>query len=328
MSHRRSNFGRFQSGAANESFQRQLTAPVNRWKRQWVAPTGLAPESSYKICKWVKINEKAKLAGAISEIGDDATPAPDGDNDEGDEGDDNDNDNEDEGMEEDQEEGDGDEGEGEGEGEEEGEGEGEGEGEAEGEAEAEGEGNAEKTAGETKTDASAVPAEGAVAAAAAVDTADPLETTAEPTVGASVKASAETDGTQDEASHEAVIPPHQAIPSNAMDITNVAPQATETGLGEVTNAEGGIEIHTRPAEEAVQAVTEEAPVADEAMDVDAAAVAKEEPVQSEATAAPAQAEETPLEKDEGLVMGEMEPPAEVAELAVEGGDQPPAEVEQ
>ncbi|WWD17909.1 hypothetical protein CI109_102354 [Kwoniella shandongensis] len=290
MSHsRRSNFGRFQSNTASESFQRQLTAPVHKWKKQWVSPKGLAPESSYKICKWVKSHEKAKPAGAISEVGDEETPAPDGDvdvdeEDEGEDGDEN--------MDED-----------------------EGEGEEGGEGEAEGEGEEDETKPPTETPAP----EGRTEPPTPLETPD--TEVAPPSLEPIVSAIAETTveqtpapapaTTTDEPTHEAPIPPHTEIPSNAIEITNTTPFHTEAGKADVGSTEPGIEITTRHEEDVVPEAVAEPVKQDEKMDV-------EEEAQPPAT-------ETPIEKDEGLVMGEMEPP--VPALAVEGGDVPPSEVE-
>ncbi|KAK8865905.1 hypothetical protein IAR55_001053 [Kwoniella newhampshirensis] len=290
MSHsRRSNFGRFTSTTASESFQRQLTAPVHKWKKQWVSPKGLAPESSYKICKWVKSQEKAKLVGATSEVGDEETPAPDGDVDvdEEDEGEDGD-----EIMEDD-------------------EGEGEEGADVEGEGEAEGEGEEDETKPPTET----LAPEGPTEPPTPLETPDhelatpmlaPSSAVAEGGIEAEpVSAIASAPATAaDELTHEATIPPHTDIPSNAMEVTNTSPFHTELGKANLGASEPGVEITTRHAEDAVPETTDETKE-DERMDVEG--------------------EDTPLEKDEGLVMGEMEPPA--PELAVEGGDVPPSEVE-
>ncbi|WRT64108.1 uncharacterized protein IL334_001037 [Kwoniella shivajii] len=283
MSFRRSNFGRFTSSTANESYQRQLTAPVNKWRKQWVSPTGLAPESSYKICKWVKQKEKAKLAGAAE--GDDNTPAPEGEENEGDENDEG----EDQEMDEDNQ--------------------GDEEGEAEGE-EGEGEGD-----GEAVPTATGVAAQTPVPGMISTETDIPTATStsvpqpSEPIVGESgpepvtakvtetsptaeqissePRATEEIErapGSQPQESHEAPIPPHNPIPSNAIEITSVAPTSTETGLGTIGMSDTSVQLETRHAED----------TADEKMDV-------EEPVQME-------------EKDKGLVHGEMEAPTEALEM--------------
>ncbi|ORX37978.1 hypothetical protein BD324DRAFT_411914 [Kockovaella imperatae] len=49
MSHFRRNQGRFSANTASEAYQRQLATPVHKWKKAWVSPTGLQPESSYKV---------------------------------------------------------------------------------------------------------------------------------------------------------------------------------------------------------------------------------------------------------------------------------------
>ncbi|WVQ97238.1 hypothetical protein IAU59_004348 [Kwoniella sp. CBS 9459] len=331
MSHfRRSNFGRFQSNTATESYQRQLTAPVNKWKRQWVSPTGLAPESSYKICKWVKIKQKAKLAGAVSEAGDgdDVTPAPDGDD--ADEGDGEDMDEDDQGDEGDDNEGDEDEEDGE-------------EGKATEDqtpapSAAAAAASADSGANPVSTDTPALETKEASSPKAAPPSANPLGQTDEPTLPEGSSAAPPVPSTEEgtveettkdegkEESHEAPVPPHHEIPSNAIEVSNVGPQSTESGLATVGTTEEGVEIEMRPAEEAVHAQPVQE---DEQMDIDAApAVEPELAVAAEGAELPAARAATPVEKDEGLVMGEMELPTDKAELKVDGGDHPPAEVEQ
>ncbi|WVQ85684.1 hypothetical protein IAT38_007850 [Cryptococcus sp. DSM 104549] len=315
-------FGRFQSSTATESHQRQLAAPVHRWKREWVAPTGMAPESSYKVFKWVRTDVKAQFTGGASEAGDYLTPAPEGN-----------------GEEEDEEEG-GDEDEDEGEGE--GEDEGEGEGAAEGEGKVEGaDEEVAKPEGDVKTAEESVPASTAVveepAATATladapvapspappasstedivVDAVDPVEpapaatltpaapspaaaltpaavTPAVPSPAPAITPAAAAVATPDEPSHDAPIPTHSEIPSNAVEVTNVGPEATEMGAGEAAHS-GGVELEGRKEE-----------------DGDVVMESKDDVEMSM---------EEPVEKDEGLVMGEMEPP--VPELAVEGADEP------
>ncbi|OCF42493.1 hypothetical protein I317_03738 [Kwoniella heveanensis CBS 569] len=343
MSHfRRSNFGRFQSNTATESYQRQLTTPVNKWKRQWVSPTGLAPESSYKICKWVKIKEKAKLAGAVSDAGDgdDVTPAPDGDEADEGEGDGEDMDEDDQSDEGDENEGDDDDGDGD-------------EGKA---TEDQTPAPAPATAVAPATSAhppdvppfSSTPAAGLKTGSSetpAVASEDPStsvvttegETSALPTTAIDA---GQTGGVvPEEESHEAPVPPHHEIPSNAIEVSNVAPQSTESGLATVGTKEEGVEMEMRPAEEDVhhQPVQE-----DEKMDVDDASAMQEQtvppaPVPEAAAGVPNTGVQeaivesgqvgTPLEKDDGLIMGEMELPSDKAELKVDGEDHPPAEVE-
>ncbi|EIW72623.1 hypothetical protein TREMEDRAFT_72822 [Tremella mesenterica DSM 1558] len=60
MSHKRIG-GRFTAASATEAYTRQLTAPVKKWRKAWVPPTGLGPESSFKIYRWVRVD---KLPGA------------------------------------------------------------------------------------------------------------------------------------------------------------------------------------------------------------------------------------------------------------------------
>lgn len=85
------------------------------------------------------------------------------------------------------------------------------------------------------------------------------------------------------------------LPSNAIELSNTAPIHTEAGLGDLGVSDPVMEIRVPEAQR------------DEPMDVEEVG----------------QAGVVPEEKDEGLVMGEMEPP----EMAVIGGDTGPAEVE-
>ncbi|WWC86209.1 uncharacterized protein L201_001082 [Kwoniella dendrophila CBS 6074] len=318
MSHfRRSNFGRFTSSNANEHYQRQLTAPVNKWKRQWISPTGLAPESSYKICKWVKQKEKAKLVGAI-EI-DDNTPIPEGEENEGEE-----NDEDQEMEEDDQEQGDEEDGE-------EGDGEGEGEGE---EPEKTTTTAAQTPAPESQTQPTTEPTEIDIPAAVSTEdntapsstnipteavpnTTEPAATTesaqnTETTVAKAVESTtipteelkevandsqvtpAETKTEPPvEENHEATIPPHNSIPSNAIEMTAVAPTSTESGLGTIATNEPTIELETRPSEDAPLLATGD----EEKMEIEEETVTK-------------QVEED----DKGLVHGEMDAPTKALEI--------------
>ncbi|WWC66356.1 uncharacterized protein I206_100257 [Kwoniella pini CBS 10737] len=296
MSHfRRANYGRFTSASANEHYQRQLVAPVNKWKKQWVSPSGLAPESSYKICKWVKQKEKAKLAGAI-EV-DDNTPAIDEDENENEEGE-----GEDQDMDEDEQ----DQGEDE-----------EGDGEIDVEAEAEEDAKPSTTNVSIPiVESTSVPStEGASISASQV-----VPSVANPAAVESVPNQSEATGEgladsitaaeplnsdlpqpvppqEDQAEevkedHEASIPKHATIPSNAIEISNVAPSSTEVGLGTIATSEPTFEIESRAAED----------VSEEKMEI-------EKPTPKEVE-----------DDDKGLIHGEMDAPVQA--LEVEGGDVP------
>lgn len=98
-----------------------------------------------------------------------------------------------------------------------------------------------------------------------------------------------------------------SIPSNAIEVTNVASGHTEEGTGDL-GKEAGIEIHVHEPETAL-AVTDE----------DVAMGKGEEPDVKKGE------EDVPVKEDEGLVHGEMEPP--IPALEVTEGDHPPAEIE-
>ncbi|OXG45188.1 hypothetical protein J010_06055 [Cryptococcus neoformans] len=292
-------FGRFASASTSESHQRQLGAPVSKWKREWVAPEGLPAESSYKIFKWVRTDVKAQFSG-IDEPSEaaDYTPAPEGQG-------------EDEGevLEEDDE--------------------GIQEVDDEGEAE-DGEskplvlersspqlrvgsdGNSKPQRKPTRSpEAQLIPqsvqqppdsshtspkhAEDIHEASEA-----PSETVLERNVSQQEESSAGPSSTTDEVTHNAAIPPHHQIPVNAVEVANIPPNENEVGKGSLGEAERtGMEV--RQAEHGDSAMGTR--TAEEKMDVDGPVV----------------------KEDEGLVHGEMEPP--VPELAVEGVDEP-VEVEQ
>jgi len=93
------------------------------------------------------------------------------------------------------------------------------------------------------------------------------------------------------------------IPSNAIELTNVAPGHVEEGTGDLGN-EAGMEVHVPEAE----AAPTSAPAVDEDVTMDGG----DEP-------------QVPVTEDAGLVHGEMEPP--IAALAVTEGDHPPPEME-
>jgi len=102
---------------------------------------------------------------------------------------------------------------------------------------------------------------------------------------------------------EAAVDP---IPSNAIELTNVAPGHTEEGTGDL-GEEAGMEVHVHESE-AVSAADEDVVMGE-----------------SEGQEAKKDEEKVPVNDDEGLVHGEMEPP--VPALAVTEGDHPPPEVE-
>ena len=87
------------------------------------------------------------------------------------------------------------------------------------------------------------------------------------------------------------------LPSNAIELSNTAPIHTEAGLGDLGASDGSIEIKAgQPASDSV--------------------------IQADGSDALDPAKEG---VDEGLVMGEMDPPE--SELAVVGGDHGPPEIE-
>lgn len=83
------------------------------------------------------------------------------------------------------------------------------------------------------------------------------------------------------------------LPSNAIELSNTAPTHAEAGQGDLGSSGPGMEVRLPELGEEIS------------MDVEATAV--------------------PEEKDEGLVMGEMEPPE--VEMGVVGGDEGPPELE-
>jgi len=38
-----------------------LIARAHKWRKTWVAPNGTQPESTYKVCRWVKIAKDDKV---------------------------------------------------------------------------------------------------------------------------------------------------------------------------------------------------------------------------------------------------------------------------
>lgn len=112
--------------------------------------------------------------------------------------------------------------------------------------------------------------------------------------------------------------PSSAIPANAIELVNTAPGSTEMGTGDL-GAQAGIEIHkpdlASPKERAAELVS---PAEHEKMDVDM--------VDNAETGLDNNAIDG-VKSDEGLVMGEMEPPKGLEALDVVGGDHEPPEVE-
>ena len=120
------------------------------------------------------------------------------------------------------------------------------------------------------------------------------------------------------------------LPTNAIEMSNTAPIHTEEGLGDLGHGEAGVEIRA-PEKKGGEDV--------EMGPADGEEPPKETPLESESkegdpldgapapVVAPvvAPAEDAPPTADEGLVMGEMQPPE--PGLVVEGGDHPPPEIE-
>lgn len=105
---------------------------------------------------------------------------------------------------------------------------------------------------------------------------------------------------------------HTEIPSNAIELTNTAPGGTEVGHGDL-GAQAGIEIH-KP--ESVSPVKQDAELDEDKMEVD-----------DDAEGGVGAGADTGMAADEGLVMGEMEPPKGQEGLELVGGDGEPPEVE-
>ncbi|GFZ43133.1 hypothetical protein JCM24511_00852 [Saitozyma sp. JCM 24511] len=347
MAHVRRIGGRFTTNTASEAYQRQLTAPVHKWKKAWVAPSGLQPESSYKICKWVRIDEAE----------DDLADEGDEDVEEGDEA----------------EEGD------------EGEGEGEGEGDVD-EGGEEGDDAAVTTAKATpaltpapgatvtepatpmETDSEMPPPATIVIAEPTPEVTPAPESGLEPeTVPATATAPAPaalapeatptptpTPGDREDAVPGEITPaedsieegsepvvtaipveaapapaeelPSHEIPSNAIEMSNTAPGSTEVGHGDL-GAEAGVEI-TLPtphspgktaeeaaAEHATGVVELESSVEAHGVTDTAEVEVADEPMDVDEPAPP-----VPAVRDEGLTMADHEP--ERKEFEVEPADEP------
>ncbi|ODO07233.1 hypothetical protein L198_00812 [Cryptococcus wingfieldii CBS 7118] len=288
---------------------------VNKWKREWVAPEGLPAESSYKVFKWVKSDVKAQFGNdAVYEVRDDT---PGQDDDEGDEGEGQEN-------EDDEDDEDGDNGQNGEESRDPAKGEvqaAQGGAETTGvqddtSAQPEGEGDAPEAPKETESEALPETLSTAAEAVAEPQAALAPAPAPEPAPVPAADPQSITEPTA-EPTHEAPIPPHHEIPSNAVEITNSIPgDSAQLGQGDL-GLQGGVvaeRSHEEDGDVEMEGV-KEAAVEEEAvqesgdqMEVDQPATLVEEKG------------ETPVEKDEGLVMGEIEPP--VPEIAVEGEDKP------
>lgn len=308
---------------------------VHKWRKVWTAPSGLQPESSYKVCKWVRVDDKVsptetssshqclvRLANTGMQDVDDETNGIDGEDDDEHEDHDEEDGNED------------------------------GADEADGEAKPTTTSTpgpvdtvpatpaAAAVAAQPAADAPAVveetslaPAESAKSASvepvASIEVSEPVADTQPPGVAdAAIEVEAQAEPTSPILATEeaAPAPPvavheHTAIPSNAIEVSNTAPGHTEVGTGDL-GAEAGIEV-TRPTEsgasEVPQTNVEAAPVEvgslgqnEDKMDVDEPAVEQGE---------------APVE-DAGLVMGELQPPAGQEALGITGEeDAQPKEAE-
>ena len=277
---------------------------AHKWRKAWVAPHGTQPESTYKVCRWVKIakDDKVRLSPFLQSREPDMKLMEKDVEDEAAE----DGDEEEEGDEE--------------EGEDEGEGEGEGEGEdAEGE---EGKTPAVEADVAMGTDTPANPepsssigptptalaseltppssdAPAPVPVPAAIPVGETSTAPVEETSSATSLAPALSEPTTIEAAHT-------AIPSNAIEMTNTAPNHVDDGNPISSTQEVGIEI-TKPPSPIPQQEVEAAPTVigslgqnEDKMEVDEPDVEKGEAV----------------EEDVGLVMGEMTPPVGEKELEV------------
>lgn len=163
----------------------------------------------------------------------------------------------------------------------------------------------------TETATAAVPATSTPTAIEAADTAVQGPDASKP---ASTEATPATD-----AHHIPV-----EIPSNAIEMSNTAPGATELGLGDL-GGESGVETHLvhgeshHAAEEKPVEASEAHDATGDKMDVDEPVASDTEPVKTDsAEIGDATKGEAP-ETDAGLVMGEMEP--DRPELKVDGQDE-------
>ena len=102
------------------------------------------------------------------------------------------------------------------------------------------------------------------------------------------------------------VPVHQEMPSNAMEISNIAPGHTEQGEGDLGGSVAGVEIHLP------EAAGGDVEMAESKVQVDMSAL--DAGVTTEDSAMP--------ERDEGLVMGDMESHAELTD------GPPPPDIEQ
>lgn len=115
---------------------------------------------------------------------------------------------------------------------------------------------------------------------------------------------------------------HHDLPSNAIELTNTAPGHTELGHGDL-GTEASIEI-SKPTLEASASMSPS--VAKEASPEKALASAEEGNVDGDGDVVMDENKEGE-KTDEGLVMGEMEPPTGQEVIQVIGGDGEPPEVE-
>ncbi|ORY35003.1 hypothetical protein BCR39DRAFT_516018 [Naematelia encephala] len=295
MSHLRRIGGRFVPNTSSEAYQRQLTAPVHKWKKTWVTPTGLQPESSYKVCRWVRVNDKAVIEDDEFIAGpDDEEQGDEGDEDieEGEEGANGDAEIKegDEPEDEDKEGGLGEEGEVKKGGDEQGKGDKIGELGEDGEAK-EGE----------KVDALEAKEQGDGDEKETDDTKMEITTPAPPPAIEETPNAQATETAEEEAEDPEPTAVADPIPSNAVEMTNTAGE-TEVGTGDLGLSGEGVEL----TEGVAASVPDQA--AEESMQVD-------------------EAETVVPERDEGLVMGEMEAPEKAMEVDAPGQEQPP-EVEE
>jgi len=219
---------------------------AHKWRKAWVPPTGAQPESSYKICRYVKVAKEVKE-------GEDETNGDDEDEEEG-------------------------EGEGEGEGEEEEEEEGEDEEEGDGKVTAAATPAVGTPAGagnEVALDESVAP----TSTPAAPTSSDPAP------ASASTPAPETTPPVTIPTSDPPATVEHTAIPSNAIELTNTTPDhvadgssATVQGGIEITQP------HPEPTSAPVQAPTIVGSLGqnEEKMEIDEPVIEKGEIVEEDA----------------------------------------------
>jgi len=263
------------------SVELSLIIRAHKWRKAWVAPTGSQPEASYKICRYVKVGKDDKVRYPPQLL----YHANKQDVEDGTNGDEED--------------------------EEEGEGEGEGDGEEEEEEDGDEEEGDEKVVATPAVDTPAgtepVPGEStAPTPAAPAPSSDPAVESKVPTPIApplsdplpeSTPPTLPTESTESTAEHT-------AIPSNAIELTNTAPD--HVADGSTTTATGGIELsqsHDQASSSVEPAVTAVGSLGqnEEKMEVDSPVIEKGVAIQ----------------EDAGLVMGEMTPPVDQKELELE-----------